>query len=1242
MGNLIIMHEKIHMKLWRSRYRYRFILLALLLAILASVFESPQMRALHTRFLLHRFQRQVIARERFMEEMMHLLEKKAKGAREGYLELLDDKEEKRLAHRQVSLFLYVNDSLVFWSDNTVDIDPAHDTVGGGSRLRYAGNGWYVVRASRHDTFTTVGYQLIRREYKYRNKYLRPKFFRGAGLGERYALSTVPVENGFPVVSREGEFLFSLVPQGHQEPLVLRVVAALLFLGAYLFFFLWLVTLARTSWGRRHRKGFLLLVGLLLGGLYVIMVRGEIPASVFSLPLFSPYYFALSDRIPSLGVLFLISMFFFSFSYLFWLLARTGSWRGMWKDLQLVGGNLFTSFLFLLIIECVYYLIMNSSLSFEPYRVLNITIFSVIGVLGVGLLLMAFLLLADRQLQVAGRMGWREVAVMAFAALVSFFVARYLLGFHLPWLSLLVLALFYAALWIRRKSVYAGLILTALIAGLFTTLFILHQSFEKEKENMKVLAVNLGAEHDPVAELMLDEISDEISDDPELKSLMSKEAFTSRDVDNVHSYLLMRYFKGYWNKYDLSVYLCNPGDMIMVNDEKEESCSGFFRTLIQEIGTPLRNSRFYYLDYQNGQITYFGAFFYPSRVPGDSNGLYLQLDSRLLYEQLGYPELLLDEATSREMMPSPYSYAKYYDGQLVAQNGDYSYPLTDEQFLQGAAGDFTYLRRNGYFHLVYHENSPVTVILSMPLRTFQDYLVSFSYFFIFFFLLFLFTFNRSIFRVRIYLQPVMLKQKIMLWMISLLLFTLVLIGTFSIVYNVRQFRANHYKNLSEKILSVYAELEHKLSFEDHLDRNWSAPGYPTLNDLMVKFSNVFYSDINLYDTHGMLLATSRPEIFEEKLAGNRMNEKAFYHMSVLKESEFIHRESLGDLSYLSAYMPFLNNRGRLLAYLNLPYFTKQYVLTREVSNMIVGIVNYMVVLILLTIVLAVIISDKITNPLRAIQERIGRFRLGQEYEHIVYKERDEIGSLVDAYNRMIDELAKNVELLARSERESAWREMAKQVAHEIKNPLTPMKLSVQQLQRAHREGKENFDEMFERLTATLIEQIDRLSYIASAFSNFARLPKMRSKPVDLVKVLQDVVYLFRTDHEGVVRLEVPQESMWVLADKELLESVFSNLVKNALQALDGVPEGRVEVSLERNDEAGKVRIYVRDNGSGIPPEIAGKLFEPNFTTKSSGMGMGLAIVKKIVEDAGGRVWFEPNEEGGTTFIVELSLHEDRGR
>ncbi len=1229
------------MKIIMSKY-YRFLFLSLLSVLLGMIFESSFIDELYENVLYKHFQNRIISREKYMTECLGQIKDKIRTSGGEYHTLLSDREKVKLHKEQVSLFLFRNDSLVYWTDNTISIQKSGGIQASGESLVFLGNGWYIYHDLSAGPYVIRGLELVRRQYQYENKYLKPRFFRGAWVGSDYIISTVPVENGIPVKNNKGEFMFSLIePSGHDAILLLNVLSSVFYFLSIIFFFISLIRLFRVH----PSRGRILLpvVFIVLLVIKYAMARWSIPGSFYSLSLFSPYYFAYSDWIPSLGDLFILSVFLFFFFYLLWIVIPVKKKKiTKWVAPGWIFTGIFLSGLFFNgVVELLYQLIMNSSLSFEPFKVLSINAYSVIGLISIGMIFMAFVLLTDRVLERINILNVKTILIILAGAILAYPVSLYLFGFHIHYSVFVAFLLLLLALWLKRKSVYVALLLVSALTGLFVTWYIMDLSLGKEKQHMKVMAVNLGAEHDPVAELMMSDISTLIQHDPELEFIMKKGSFTHRDMDNIFQYLTMRFFKGYWNKYDLSVYLCNPTNDIELNDGQFQPCFTFFQDLINAAGTPIRDTRFYYLDNQNGQISYFGAFYYPSEMPGDSNGLFLQLDSRLLYEQLGYPELLLDKTTSNELKPGPYSYAKYYNGHLVAQSGDYQYPLVNKLFLQNPH-PFSFITRDRYLHLVYHENKPVTVVMSIPVRRFGDYLVSFSYFFIFFFLLFTFTFFRSVFPVSIQLPPRLLKQKIQWWMISLLLFTLLLIGTGSILYNIHQFQGNHYKNLTEKILSVYVEMEDKLSYEDHLDKNWKSSRYGTLNDLLVKFSNVFYSDINLYDARGMLLATSRPEIFEKKLTGNRMNEEAFYQLSVLKQSEFVQKESLGDLRYLSAYMPFLNNQGHLLAYLNLPYFTKQYMLTREISNIIVGIVNYMVVMILIAIILAVIISDKITNPLRIIQERIVRFKLGKEYEHIVYKGSDEIAGLVNAYNRMIDELAKNVELLARSERESAWREMARQIAHEIKNPLTPMKLSVQQLQRAWEDNKVNFDQQFKKLTHTLIEQIDRLSTIASAFSNFARLPKMKNEPVNLVKLLQDTIFLFRAQHEIELVLLTPDaEGLWIFADKELMESVFTNLLKNAIQSLIHVKDGRVEVLVEKDHEGDKVRVFVKDNGEGIPAGMEDRLFEPNFTTKSSGMGMGLAIVKKIIDDAGGNVWFEANEGRGTTFIVELPLYEYEG-
>jgi nitrogen fixation/metabolism regulation signal transduction histidine kinase len=418
----------------------------------------------------------------------------------------------------------------------------------------------------------------------------------------------------------------------------------------------------------------------------------------------------------------------------------------------------------------------------------------------------------------------------------------------------------------------------------------------------------------------------------------------------------------------------------------------------------------------------------------------------------------------------------------------------------------------------------------------------------------------------------------------------------------------------------------------LTEGWQSAGYSSLDELLQKFSNVFFTDINLYAPNGDMLATSRAEIFEKRLIGPKIHPAAYYELAILNAAEFTHEEQIGDLRFLSAYVPFRNDRNELLAYLNLPYFTRQQALTREISNLVVAVVNFYVLLITI-----VFISNQITHPLRMIESKFGKIRFGRSNEKIQYEARDEIGALVRAYNHMVDELADSAEKLARSERESAWREMAKQIAHEIKNPLTPMKLSVQHLQRSAVEEPAKQKQNLKRITQTLIEQIDHLSAIATEFSNFAKMPRTNNEEMDLKEKIIKIAKLFHSTEDIEIQTSFSNRvPAIVLADREQLSRVFINLVKNAIQAIPEDRKGKISISLETNEISAIVE--VKDNGRGIPSELGDKLFQPNFTTKSSGMGMGLAIVKNIIEHAGGEIRYDTVPGEGTTFIVILPLYK----
>jgi nitrogen fixation/metabolism regulation signal transduction histidine kinase len=271
----------------------------------------------------------------------------------------------------------------------------------------------------------------------------------------------------------------------------------------------------------------------------------------------------------------------------------------------------------------------------------------------------------------------------------------------------------------------------------------------------------------------------------------------------------------------------------------------------------------------------------------------------------------------------------------------------------------------------------------------------------------------------------------------------------------------------------------------------------------------------------------------------------------------------------------------------------------------------------------------------LSEGLSSVELGKRSKHLAYSGHDEISDLVRKYNTMVDELQQSAEQLANSERESAWRDMAKQVAHEIKNPLTPMKLNVQQLFKSWNDGIPGFEKKLERFTKNQIEYIDTLSSIASAFSTFAKLPAASPVELDLLEQIRTTLELFKNTANLSFRVTWPHETKIVIhADREHINGIFSNLIKNAIQAIPPEREGIIRISTRL--EGNRVTVSVADNGTGIPENLRKNLFTPNFTTKSSGMGLGLSIVRRYAETAGGRVWFESEQGVGSSFFVELPV------
>lgn len=348
---------------------------------------------------------------------------------------------------------------------------------------------------------------------------------------------------------------------------------------------------------------------------------------------------------------------------------------------------------------------------------------------------------------------------------------------------------------------------------------------------------------------------------------------------------------------------------------------------------------------------------------------------------------------------------------------------------------------------------------------------------------------------------------------------------------------------------------------------------------------------------------------------------------------IQKETIEDMKYYSLYAPLFNEKGRLVAVANIPFFSDTSGFRQGNSQFIIAsIVNIYLLLIILTLTGGATMANAISKPVTQISRRMKEMKISQEPHHIRYKGDDELADLVTSYNSMVDNVRESARQLAQSEREHAWREMARQIAHEIKNPLTPMKLSIQHLIRMKKMNAPGWEDRLEGLSDSLIEQIDILSNTASEFSSFAKFYNEEDTEFDLISLLRDEMLLFDS-REGIsleFRCDLKKAS--VKLKKSQITRAFVNLISNAFQALESNGGGKVRVSLS---SAGPFfRIDVEDDGTGVSEENRDRLFKPDFTTKTSGTGLGLAITRNIVEQSGGRIWYETSEMGGAEFSMEL--------
>jgi signal transduction histidine kinase len=394
-----------------------------------------------------------------------------------------------------------------------------------------------------------------------------------------------------------------------------------------------------------------------------------------------------------------------------------------------------------------------------------------------------------------------------------------------------------------------------------------------------------------------------------------------------------------------------------------------------------------------------------------------------------------------------------------------------------------------------------------------------------------------------------------------------------------------------------------------------------------------SDFNLY-VGNQLQASSRPELYEVGILDTRLSGLAYCNTILKGKRFYLQSEAIGSSQYVVGYRPLVTSAGRIAGIVAVPTLYRIDTIEEDLARQNALIFGIYVVVLVTIIIIATVFANRIAAPIHALTLATRQVARGDLHVTLSTKGADgEIGELIRSFDVMTDELVRSRDELVHIERELAWKEMAKQVAHEIKNPLTPMKLSIQHLRQTFRDRIANFDQVLDEVTRTVIEQIDALSRIAGEFAHFARMPKSVLVSMEINGILREAVTLFEQDSTVGFDLDVSEtEGARVSVDREEMRRVFINIVRNGIQAMDNT--GRMTIRSQRADDS--IVVAIRDEGKGMSADTLAKLFQPNFSTKTDGMGLGLAIAKRSIDGFGGSIRVETKEHAGTTVFISLPI------
>ncbi len=1156
------------------------------------------------------------------------------------------------------IFAYQLDDLgnpveIFWNTNKIypEDNDLHNPDGN-YLVSYPNGIFELVKTSF--TRNGTGYFLVmmipvRWQYFIESGYLKPHFAVNEDIDKEYKI--VKDGEGVPVVNSTGKTLFSIQEinrQYNDSPagfsILLRIVALI-----FLFVFINNIS-SEIAREKNFRSGFAFLVISFLV-LRIIVFSFPIPFNYRDMALFDKHIYSYGIINRSLGDLLVNTLLVLWIIIFFRKKIKTDAKTALEKFPGVYKALTYSAFLLIPVIifyntDIITSLVIHSTISFNAADFFSLSIFSLTGFIIICTLLYVWLYLTGALVQLAAQTGvplfWQFIAMLVCSfLLITLHV--FAVDAKLLLTATVFMLLFVTFIRYKDNPSFSSLvnssyfIVWALTLTASASALIVYQNNITEKENRIKAAKKLQEQTDSSGTFLVRIALNNFTGD----FLNNNFNRFKNESDNryIKDSLVNKNLSAYLTKYNTEIYLFDNNNQPLYNEDSTSYT--VVNSVLENRSRPTSFKGLYV--YRNKQNNY--SYIYEKKIKNDSvyfGSLYVVIQPKLFENSTLVPELFRHKDDIFSLSESGYFFGVYDNHKLTSPftGFDFSDSITDAQFPKTGYIFKDTLRSS---QLWYNAGNSKLLIIARKNDGFFNFITLFSYLFVLFIMLSFAVHNsryliqtrgskfsfRNLFRFN-------LRTQIQTTIVGVSIASFLIIGAATISFFIFRFNTNTTNQLINTSQIIAGEIQEALKYQiintdtDIIDFNDDG----AFEKKIASIASIHNTDINLYTKNGAITVSSQPYIYTKKILSNRIDPTAYYELHYNQSTRFVHTEQIGNFSFQSIYTPVKGEKDETVAYLNIPSLSTQNELKEEISGFLVTLIILNALIFIFAGAISVTLTGRITSSLELIGNKMKEIKIGTANEEISWKRNDEIGMLVNEYNRMVKQLGRSAEALAKSEREGAWREMARQVAHEIKNPLTPMKLSIQYLQRAMEENSPNAVDLSKKLASTLVEQIDQLSKIAGDFSQFANIENIQPECFNINALIQNLVNLYKADSNLIISFTVEENDAEIFSDKAQINRLITNLIKNAIEAYDETDTPRIQIKqfMQQSD----VIISVTDFGSGISESLRSKIFNPNFTTKSSGTGLGLAICKAIVEKAGGKIWFITTTGEGTSFYVKLPL------